>query len=123
MFAEGLVAFNIDGDTQILETYWHASGMSEKQIKALRGALLTRSTSGRQRGIRNPYMFAAYMAETEMMIWRARNQKRRCPSATRDKIVQTIAEAAKHWHINQMKQPLDAERILTILRGPKSRRL
>lgn len=125
MFVEAIIAYNIEGDTGLLEEYWRRDGTPPVHVKMLADGMRERLRNRRirQRGIYCPHVFAAFMAECAIVAWRARNRKKRCPFAVQEAIVHEVADAAAHWAVNRTRRALSTDRILTILREPRGRRL
>ncbi len=66
---------------------------------------------------------ATFLVESRLNAWREENGTRKVPDAVRDQLVESTIRDTKGWAMMRGKPPLDPERIRTLLREPKARRL
>ena len=71
----------------------------------------------------DPTYVATYLAEDLLNRWRQETGKRRVPAKKTEEIVEAIISQTKNWAMMRGEPPLDPERMKTLLRESKDRRL
>jgi hypothetical protein len=77
---------------------------------------------GTWRRFQNPNYVAAQYAEVRIAIWKRDNGKRNVPNDVRDTIIANTVTELRTWHFAKRQRP-SANRVKSILSGPRSRRL
>ena len=78
--------------------------------------------SGTLRRLLDPNYVATQIVKMRIAIWKRDNGRRNIPDTIRDKtIADTVAKISK-WHFAKRKPP-SVNRVMAILKGPRSRRL
>jgi hypothetical protein len=72
---------------------------------------------------KDPTYVATFVVETRLNAWRKEHGTRKVPDAVRDQLVESTIRDTAGWAMMQGKPTLDPERITTLLRESKARRL